>query len=118
MATYNRCMNELPIYRDRDGELVGYVRRNDTSWECLTIFGYVFSTENSEADAKRTVENKGLEILMGTWEYLDQTRGEWFPCTIIEVSKQSVRVARMDGFYPDTSKTYLLSDSLNQVLRK
>jgi hypothetical protein len=106
------------VHRQEDDELLGFVQANGTSWDCQTVFGYTFATQSTAQDAISVVKNKGLEILMGTWEHYDGTTDTWLPCVLIEAATDSVRIAYMDGFYPDTSKTYLLTQALPQVLRK
>lgn len=106
------------IHREEDDELLGYIRQNGDYWEALTIFGYVFGETESEKNARNLVLEKGLGILTGTWEYRDDETGEWLGCVLVEVSQNSARVARMDGPYPDTSRTYLIEDALETKLRQ
>lgn len=107
-----------PVYRDDDNELLGYIKKTNDTWSAMTIFDYVFDQAATEPDARRIVENKGLEVLMGSWQYFDTTSDEWLDCVIIEASIDSVRIALMDGFYPDTTKTYSVAQPVAKHLRK
>ena len=108
----------LAIHREDDNELLGYVRQNEATWEALTIFGYAFATVSTAEQARALVLEQGLSILSGTWEYYDDESAEWLPCALVEVSADRARVARMDGPYADTSKTYLITSSVATKLRK
>lgn len=106
-----------PIYRSEDNELLGYVKQNGTKWDCLTIFGCSFDSSSIKQEAMQIVQSKGLGVLTKQWQYFDKSSKAWHACVIIEASKNSVRVAPMDGYYPDTSKAHLLTGSLNEILR-
>jgi hypothetical protein len=100
-----------PIYRADDNELLGYVSKDKDTWRALTIFGAPFF-EGSKVAAIQEVQSKGLQILADKWEYLDEATGEWQQCMIIEASKDNVKIAPFDGFYPDISKSHRIKATL------
>lgn len=106
------------IYRESDNELLGYVKQTGEQWDALTIFGYAFATALSEADARAIVVNKGLEVLMGTWEYYNDTIGEWLGCALLEAAPNRVKIAELDGPYPDPNRTQVLTQDLGTKLRR
>lgn len=109
---------KTPVHRTDDGELMGYIQEVDDLWQAQTIFGYPFLAAATQEDATNIVLDKGLAILMDTWEYHDQASGEWERCIIIEAAKDSVTVAPMDGLLPDTVHTHTLTGPFENNLRK
>ncbi|HKX72755.1 MAG TPA: hypothetical protein VJM32_01940 [Candidatus Saccharimonadales bacterium] len=110
-------MKMQPVYRQDDSELLGHIRHNNDQWEALTVFGVAFATFDTEKDATQAVMTRGLSSLMGQWEFLEDDTTDWEPCVITEASPKYVRIAKMHGPYPDTSKTYLIQDDIPTRLR-
>lgn len=85
---------KTPHHRDDDGELLGFVVRDDASWQAQTIFGYTISRVGSRAAAVAILDEQGLEFLQGVWQYLDTDDRDWHPCVIKKASEQQVTVTR------------------------
>lgn len=98
-----------PIYRHDDNELLGFIVHTAKKWQALTLFHCPFGRFDSAQDAELAVREKGLSILAETWEYYDAPSNEWLGCIIIEASKDRVKIAPMDGFYPDPSQARVIT---------
>ena len=90
----------------------------DGAFSALTIFGYSIKEGLSEQGAKNVLLEKGLGILMENWEFRSSESNDWEKCIIVEAAKNMVKVAKFDGYYPDTSKTYTLQGDLRNRLRR
>lgn len=86
--------NKLPINREDDGELLGYIAQDASGWDAQTIFGYSIERVESRSDAERIVRSRGLEFLTGLWEYLDSDDRAWHTCILKEVYEHKVVVIR------------------------
>jgi hypothetical protein len=113
MATSNR----QAVYRHEDDELLGYVEQRDGTYAALTIFGATIATATTQEEATAILHEQGLSVLTRQWEYFEAADKAWLPCMIIEASTATVRVARMDGPYPDTSKLYRVEEPIADNLR-
>lgn len=82
------------IKREDDGELLGFVAQDATSWDAQTIFGYSITRTEDEAAAEKVVREQGLSFLMGTWEYLDSEDHKWHVCILKEAYENRVTVIR------------------------
>jgi hypothetical protein len=107
----------IPVHRAEDNEHLGYIAEQPEGWLALTIFGCPFAISPSENEARHTVESKGLEILTAPWEYYDKAESAWQRCIIVEAAPTYVRVAPMDGPYPDTTRTFLVKNPAESNLR-
>jgi hypothetical protein len=110
-------MARIAYYREDDKELMGYVEDTSGTYSALTIFGYPIKEGLTEQDAKNVLLEKGLSILMENWEFRTSESDDWKRCIIVEAAKDKVKVAKFDGYYPDTSKTYTLRGNLRDRLR-
>ncbi len=87
-------MTKIPINRQDDGELLGYVVKDGTSWTAQTMFGYVFARSENQNDVENAVRSQGLSILQGIWQYFDKEERAWFPCVLKEAYEGKVTVIR------------------------
>lgn len=136
IANYDRCIvtrgvsariesmvllvNTL-FYREDDGELLGRIARDKTSWLVQTIFGYTIARTDSREEAERILLERGLSSLLGTWQYLDPDEKEWFPCIIQEAYEKKVVIARTNEYGiqdPDTYKHVILLNPSEDNLMK
>lgn len=86
-----------PIYRSEDNELLGFVSSDGTSWQALTLFGYLIARTVTRKDAKATLEREGLTYLSGIWQYYDKDDREWVPCVIAEAYEHKVIIHRANS---------------------
>lgn len=87
-------MQKIPIIREDDGELLGFVVQDAAGWGAQTIFGYGMARLDDEAAAERTVREKGLGYLMGVWQYFDEDDRAWHSCVLKEAYEHQVKVLR------------------------
>lgn len=109
------------FFREDDGELVGVVARDKTSWLAQTIFGYTIARTDSRSDAEKILLEKGLSSLLGMWQYFDPDEKDWFPCVIQEVYEVKVVIARTNEYgieEPDAYKHVTLMNPSEENLVK
>jgi hypothetical protein len=84
------------------------------------MFGYAFAKATTIDEAEALVNNKGLEILMGAWQYFDEVADDWRFCIIKEANPDSVTVIKTDAFgYQDANMPELVRlDNPATSLRK
>lgn len=87
-------MTKIPIIREDDGELLGFIEKDSAGWTAQTIFGYVFARNADRAPIEQTVRSEGLIILQGVWQYFDKDDRTWYPCILKEVHEARVTVIR------------------------
>lgn len=103
-------MTKIPIIRQDDGELLGYVEKETSGWSAQTIFGYVFARDATQAAVEEVVRMQGLSILQGLWQYYDKDERKWFPCVLKEVFPTRVIVIRTNAMgYQDPDFYKLVS---------
>lgn len=93
-STYNRYMQRIPVIRDDDGEVLGYVAKERSGWSAQTLFGYVFARSDSRDAIEETVRSQGLGVLQGVWQYYDKQDKRWYPCVLKETYENRVVVVR------------------------
>jgi hypothetical protein len=101
-------MTKVPINREDDGELLGFVEQTSAGWTAQTIFGYVFARSDSQAAIEETVRSQGLIILQGVWNYFDKKDRAWHPCILKEVFENKVVVVRTNEMGYQEPETYKL----------
>ncbi len=84
----------IPIRREGDSELLGFVVGGTTSWEAQTLFGYLIERTTDQRSAEKIVREQGLSYLMGVWQYFDKDDQDWFPCILKEAYEHQVTVIR------------------------
>lgn len=82
------------LYRKDDNEFLGYITKDAVSWEAQTIFGYTIAKTETEEEATKLLQEKGMSFLTGVWQYYDKDDSDWFPCVIKEASENQVIVIR------------------------
>jgi hypothetical protein len=87
-------VNKIPITREDDNELLGYIAQDSTGWDAQTIFGYSIERVESRDDAERIVRSRGLSFLTGLWEYFDTEDNAWHPCILKEAYEHKVVIIR------------------------
>lgn len=106
-------MTKIPINREDDGELLGFITQDSTGWAAMTIFGYVFARATDKASVEEAVRSQGLTILQGVWQYFDKADKAWRPCILKEVYVGRVTVIRTNemGYQdPDDFKIVTLTN--------
>lgn len=95
-----KIMNDekIPIKREDDGELLGFVVRDSVGWVAQTLFGYPIGRANDQQKASGLVRENGLGFLTGVWQYYDEDDRAWYPCVIKEAYEQQVTVIRTTPF--------------------
>ncbi|SFA80246.1 hypothetical protein SAMN05216266_101522 [Amycolatopsis marina] len=89
------------VYRDEDGELLGYLRPAGEGWQPLTVFGYPLADPADEADSRAELEARGLACLADRWSVYLPEDEDWFACQIRETGPDWVRVSIADFGSPD-----------------
>lgn len=110
-----------PIHHEESNELLGYVAKDTSGWRAQTIFGYDIARTASESEAEKLVRDRGLEFLMGVWQYLDPDDGKWHPCILKEAYEQRVSVIRTNfmGYQdPDDYKLVTIENPTETELVK
>lgn len=101
-------MTKIPIIREDDGELLGFIEQSKTGWTAQTIFGYVFARDTDRAAVEEAVRSQGLLILQGVWQYFDKDDHAWYPCILKEVYEKKVTVIRTNAMGYQDSDDYKL----------
>jgi hypothetical protein len=113
--------NKTPIYNEDDDSFLGFIVNDGTTWQAVTIFGYLISRTTSRADAEAVLKDQGPTYLKGIWQYYDKDDKEWFPCVIKQAFEQRVIVNRTNnlGFQdPEDYKQVLIEDPSENDLVK
>ncbi len=87
----------LPIRREDDDELCGFVRQVGTRHEALTVFHGSLGLFDEEADANSVVLNRALASMQDRWEFRASPDDEWQPALIQEARPGWVRL--LLGYY-------------------
>lgn len=87
-------MTKLPIIREDDGEMLGFIEQSKTDWTAQTIFGYVFARSEKREAVEEAIRSQGMNILQGLWQYFDKDDNAWYPCILKEVFENKVTVIR------------------------
>jgi hypothetical protein len=104
---------KTPIHREDDGELLGFVVQDSSSWQAQTIFGYLIERTTNKVAAEAVVRERGLAFLMGVWHYLDKDDDDWHACVLKEAYEHQVTVLRTTamGYQdPDDYKIVTIND--------
>ncbi|QWF80547.1 hypothetical protein [Amycolatopsis sp. CA-230715] len=108
-------MNDRPVYRAEDGELVGYLRRDGDGWLPLTVFGYPLAEAGPHEESVAELEGRGLAVLGDRWSVRHD--GEWLACRLTEAEPGRVAVRITDFGSPDCGRTRVLDRPGPEVLR-
>ena len=82
----------IPIHRDADHEIVGFVIPVAHAWRALTVFGGILETCDTRDHATQVVLARGLKALAAHWQYYDVGADNWSTCLIQEASAASVTI--------------------------
>ncbi len=97
-----------PYLRESDGELLGYLLRDDRGTVPLTLFGYPLAEASEQTDAAQILETRGLAALAGRWR-LRTDDGREVSVLILSAYPDGVRVAQADfGFVSHDSERFLV----------
>lgn len=113
-------INKIPVIREADGELLGYIAEEQSSWTALTIFGYMIARVETRGAAETVIRDEGLQVLQGMWRYLDADR-EWYPCILKRAYEDRVVIVRTNelGFQdPDHAKPVIINNPTETNLQK
>jgi len=103
----------IPVRREDDGELLGFVVQDGAGWEAQTIFGYMIDRTANRVTAERIVHEQGLNFLTGVWQYFDEDDQGWYSCILKEAYEHQVTVVRTTplGYQdPDDYKVVTIKD--------
>jgi hypothetical protein len=96
-------MARIPIIREDDAELLGYIEQTSAGWTAQTLFGYVFARSDARQAVDEAVRSQGLLILQGVWRYYDKNDKAGYPCILKEVFERKVVVIRTNDMgYQDS----------------
>ncbi len=104
---------KIPINREDDGELLGFIVHDNLGWEAQTIFGYPLARADDKQSVDQVVREQGLKSLLGVWQYFDRDDQSWHTCIIKEAFEHKVKVIRTNamGYQdPDDYKTVTIKD--------
>lgn len=65
----------IAIYREHDGEILGYLRREGAAWQPVTVFGGVLAGPTSREEAEHILRCDGLSSLGDIWWVQDGPDG-------------------------------------------
>lgn len=114
-------MVKIPIIRESDGEILGYVEQDELGWTAQTMFGYVFARDDNKQSVMDVVRSQGLNVLQGVWQYYDKEDKAWYPCILKEAYERRVIVIRTNemGYQdPDDYKQVTIIDPSETTLVK
>jgi uncharacterized membrane protein len=97
---------KLPVIREDDNELLGFVLQDSAGWQAQTIFGYGIDRAFDKDAAEAIVREKGLNYLTGVWQYFDLDEQTWYPCVLKEVYEHQVTVIRTNFMGHQDSDEY------------
>lgn len=112
---------KTPVLRDENGELLGYIVRDTTSWQAQTIFGYTIARATTDTEARQVLLDQGAHFLHGLWSYYDKDDQSWQPCVIAQATDRHVTVIRTNelGYQDQASyKRTIISSPTDTVLIK
>jgi hypothetical protein len=113
--------NKIPVYSIDDDSFLGFIINDNTTWQVVTIFGYLISRTQTEKEAHAVLQNVGPTYLKGIWQYYDKDDHDWFPCVIKRAFEQRVIVNRTNtlGYQdPDDYKQVVIEDPTENDLIK
>ena len=99
----------IPIYRESDQELVGFVIPVADHWRALTVFGGILATYETQQQATQHVVARGLKALSAHWQYYDVSAGTWHTCLIQEADPASVTIVLGFESIPGTPTKRLMA---------
>lgn len=99
-------MARIPVIREEDDELLGFIEHEAAVWTAQTIFGYVFARVANQNAAEAIVRERGLSVLDGVWQYFDKSDKAWYPCRLKEVYELRVVVIRTNEMGYEDPDTY------------
>ena len=109
---YHYIMNpnvKIPIHRNNDDELLGFIVQDKLGWIAQTIFGYEIARADNSVEATRIVREQGLQFLTGMWQYFDDDDRDWYPCVLKEVYEHRVVVIRTNKMGHQTPDDYKIA---------
>ncbi len=108
----------LPHFRERDGELAGYLDGSDPTVVPRTLFGYPLAEAGSVDAAVRVLEERGLACLGDRWDLVLDS-GEQVPVLIMSAYADRVEVVETEyGYYgPDSPRHTLTAPTGDRLTR-
>jgi hypothetical protein len=86
----------VPVRREDDGELIGFVAEGSAGWAPLTVFGHPLASEGEREAAEDRLHAVGMSYLAEKWE-LRQGQ-DWISVQLLEASPAGVTVQLVDFF--------------------
>lgn len=109
------------IVHPETDDFLGNIVHDATGWQAQTIFGYIISRTETEADAERIIREQGQDYLRGMWQYYDKDEYHWFPCVIKDAYESKVSVIRTNALgyqEPDLFKLVIIEHPNEERLVK
>ena len=103
----------IPLYREDDNKLLGFIVQDGAGWRAETVFGYSISRVPTRAGAEAILEELGADYLKGVWQYFDNDEQQWYPCVIKQAHERQVTVIRTNamGYQdPNDYKLVVIND--------
>ncbi len=114
-------MDKIAVLHEESEEFLGWILKDTTSWVAQTIFGYTIARVETEHDAKKVLDEKGLHYLKGVWQYHDTSDNDWFSCVITNATEHKVTVIRTNELGLQVPEVYkmvtLLSPTENDLVK-
>lgn len=113
--------NKTPIYSEDDDSFLGFTISDGSTWQAVTIFGYLIARTLTENEAVAVLRDVGPTYLKGTWQYYDKEDSDWFSCVIKKAFERQVIVNRTNtlGFQdPDDYKQVVIENPTENDLIK
>jgi len=108
----------LPHFRERDGELAGYLDGADPNVIPRTLFGYPLAPAGLVVDAVRVLDERGLACLGDRW-LLEREDGERVDVLIMSAYADRVEVVETEygGYGPDSPRHTLTAPTGDRLTR-
>lgn len=108
------------VYRLEDNELMGVISLDPTSdnaWIPLTIFHYPLAAGMPKNEAVNYLRSYGLEVLSDTWQFYDESDGEWYVCNIVEAKPDHLTIKISDYGHNDVFKVLMIQKPNERKIR-
>jgi hypothetical protein len=89
--------NKTPVHSIDDDSFIGFIIDDGTTFQAVTIFGYLISRTTSRKEAEDLLQEKGPTYLKGVWQYYDKDDHEWFDCVIKRAYEKRVIVNKTNA---------------------
>lgn len=99
-------VSKTPFYSNDDDKLLGFIARDASGWQALTVFDYLIAYADTKQLAELMLQDLGPNYLKGVWQYYDTDNQDWFYCVIKKAYEQVVVVNRTNALGFQDSEDY------------